>query len=154
MLRHVSESGEELFSVRVASSRLVSSEFIREISDIADRYCDGFLRFTTRNNVEFLVSDKAKLQPLLAELDEKDYMVGGVGMVIAVFLCSVIGYLLVSKMIKPVEKLTDYLTDKISNMDFTVDEEQEKLAGHKDEIGSMSKAVSRLREKLGKSSKF
>ena len=83
VLRHVSESGEELFSVRVASSRLVSSDFIRDISDIADKYCDGFLRFTTRNNVEFLVSDKAKLQPLLAELDEKDYMVGGVGLAIS-----------------------------------------------------------------------
>lgn len=75
-------------------------------------------------------------------------LIGAAGMVIAVILCSAIGYILVSVMIRPVIKLTDYLTDKISNMDFTVDEEQEKLAGHKDEIGSMSKAVSLLRERL------
>lgn len=75
-------------------------------------------------------------------------LTGIAGMVAAVLLCSVIGYILVSMMIRPVIKLTDYLTDKISNMDFTVDAEQEKLAGHKDEIGSMSKAVSLLREKL------
>lgn len=75
-------------------------------------------------------------------------VVGAIGMAIAVFLCSVIGYVLVNMMIKPLEKLTDYLTDKISNMDFTADEEQEKLTKHKDEIGSMSKAVSQLREKL------
>ena len=79
VLRHVSQSGTELFSVRMASPRLVSSDFIREISDIADKYCDGYLRFTTRNNVEFLVSDKNKLQPLLDELKTKGYLIGGVG---------------------------------------------------------------------------
>jgi sulfite reductase beta subunit len=79
VLRHVSQSGTELFSVRMASPRLVSSDFIREISDVADKYCDGFLRFTTRNNVEFLVSDKNKLQPLLDELKTKGYLIGGIG---------------------------------------------------------------------------
>lgn len=83
VLRHVSNSGAVLHSVRVASSRLVCSDFIRDISDIADKYCDGFLRFTTRNNVEFLVSDESKLQPLIDELDAKDYLIGGVGVSIS-----------------------------------------------------------------------
>ncbi|MGI6091881.1 MAG: dissimilatory-type sulfite reductase subunit beta [Negativicutes bacterium] len=83
VLRHVSNSGAVLHSVRVASPRLVCSDFIRDISDIADKYCDGFLRFTTRNNVEFLVSDESKLQPLIDELDAKDYLIGGVGVSIS-----------------------------------------------------------------------
>lgn len=79
VLKHVSESGAELYSVRVGSPRLVSIDFIREICDIADKYCDGYLRFTSRNNIEFLVSDASKLEPLLAELKERNLPVGGTG---------------------------------------------------------------------------
>jgi len=83
VLKHVSHTGAVMHSVRVASPRLVSSDFIRNISDIAEKYCGGFLRFTTRNNVEFLVSDESQLQPLIAELDEKNYLIGGVGLSIS-----------------------------------------------------------------------
>ena len=79
VLKHVSDTGDVLYSVRIASPRLVSSEFIRSISDIADTYCGGYLRFTTRNNAEFLVSDESKLEPLIKELEAKGYMIGGVG---------------------------------------------------------------------------
>ncbi len=76
---HVAESGDELYTVRVASPRLISTDFVREISDIAEKYCDGYLRFTSRHNVEFLVSDKSKLEPLQKELKEKGYTIGGIG---------------------------------------------------------------------------
>lgn len=76
---HVAESGDELYTVRVASPRLISTDFVREISDIAEKYCDGYLRFTSRHNVEFLVSDKSKLDPLQKELKEKGYTIGGIG---------------------------------------------------------------------------
>lgn len=79
VLKHVAENGAELYTVRVGSPRLVSVDWIREICDIADRYCDGYLRFTSRHNVEFLVSDPGKVEPLLAELKEKGYPVGGTG---------------------------------------------------------------------------
>ena len=80
VLKHVSYTGAVIHSVRVASPRLVSSDWIRDISDIADKYCDGYVRFTTRNNLEFLVSNESKLQPLIDELDSKDYLIGGVGL--------------------------------------------------------------------------
>ncbi|NOX20696.1 MAG: dissimilatory-type sulfite reductase subunit beta [Nitrospirae bacterium] len=76
---HVAESGAKIWSVRVASPRLVSTDFIRDICEIADKYCDGHLRFTTRHNVEFLVSDESKVEPLVNELKEKGYMIGGIG---------------------------------------------------------------------------
>jgi len=63
VLKHVSEDGAVLYSVRVGSPRLVSIDFVRELCDIADKYCDGYLRFTSRNNVEFLVGDESKLEP-------------------------------------------------------------------------------------------
>ncbi len=81
VLVHVSESGAEIYSVRVGGCRIMSVEHIREICEIADKYCDGHLRFTTRNNIEFLVSDKSKLEPLKKDLRSRDnkFPIGGTG---------------------------------------------------------------------------
>lgn len=79
VLQHFSESGAVLTTVRVASPRLVSTAFVREICGIADKYCGGHIRFTTRHNVEFLLAESDKLQPLLDELGSRGYLVGGVG---------------------------------------------------------------------------
>ncbi len=81
VLVHVSETGAELYSVRVGGTRLMSVDHIREICDIADKYCDGYLRFTTRNNIEFLVSDKSKLEPLIKDLQSRGnkFPIGGTG---------------------------------------------------------------------------
>ncbi len=81
VLVHVSESGAECYTVRVGSARLISIEQIRELCDIADAHCDGFLRFTTRNNVEFMVDSKDKVQPLLDDLASRGnkFPVGGTG---------------------------------------------------------------------------
>ena len=79
VLKHVAESGEELYSVRAGSARLLSTDHIREICDIAEKYCGGYLRFTSRHNIEFLLADRSQLEPLLAELKKKSYPVGGTG---------------------------------------------------------------------------
>jgi len=81
VLVHVAESGAELYSVRIGTARLISVDLIREICDLADKYCGGYLRWTTRNNVEFLVSDKTKLEPLKQELKSRGnwFPVGGTG---------------------------------------------------------------------------
>ena len=81
VLLHVSETGAECYTVRVASARLVSIEYIRELCDIADKHCDGFLRFTTRNNVEFMTDSKGKCDALIADLNSKNgkYPIGGTG---------------------------------------------------------------------------
>lgn len=83
VLMHKSETGDEVYSIRVGSPRLVSVEYIREVCDIADKHCDGFLRFTTRNNIEFMVDSKEKVQPLIDTLasygNGTKYPVGGTG---------------------------------------------------------------------------
>ncbi len=81
VLMHKSETGAEVYSVRVGCARLVSVEYIREVCEIADKHCDGFLRFTTRNNIEFMVDSKDKVQPLLDTLATygTKYPVGGTG---------------------------------------------------------------------------
>lgn len=79
VLVHVSETGAELYTVRAGSGRLVTIDFIREVCDIADKYCDGYLRFTSRHNIEFLVTDKSKVEPLIEELKKQGLPVGGTG---------------------------------------------------------------------------
>ena len=78
---HKAESGDECWTVRVGAARLISTELIYEMCDVADAHCDGYLRFTTRNNVEFMVDDKAKVQPLLDDLASRGnkFPVGGTG---------------------------------------------------------------------------
>jgi len=81
VLMHKSETGDEVYTIRVGSARLVTCVFIREVCDIADAHCDGHLRFTTRNNIEFMVDSKDKIQPLLDDLASRDnrFPVGGTG---------------------------------------------------------------------------
>ena len=79
LMVHVADSGDKIWSVRVASPRLLSTDTIRDFAAIAEKYCGGHLRFTTRNNVEFLVSDEKNIAPLQKELTTKKYMMGGIG---------------------------------------------------------------------------
>jgi sulfite reductase beta subunit len=76
---HVAESGDKLYSVRAATPRLLHIVSIRQFADLADKYCGGYLRFTSRNNVEFLTTEQANIEPLIAELKALGYPVGGTG---------------------------------------------------------------------------
>ena len=77
VLVHVAENGDKVFTVRVGGARLMSVSHIREICEIADKHCDGHLRFTTRNNIEFMVDDLAKVEPLKKELLGRKQAGGG-----------------------------------------------------------------------------
>jgi sulfite reductase beta subunit len=79
LMKHTSEKGDELFTVRVGSPRLVSIDFIRDLCDIADKHCDGFLRFTSRYNVEFMTPKKEKIEPLMEDIKKLGLPIGGIG---------------------------------------------------------------------------
>ncbi len=74
---HVSQTGAEMYTVRAASPRILNIDFVREICDLADKYCEGYLRFTSRNNIEFLVSKKNNINPLIKDLAGMGIPVGG-----------------------------------------------------------------------------
>jgi len=76
---HVGESGDKLFTVRAGSPRLISVEKIRAYCDLADKYCGGYLRFTSRHNVEFLLTEHSNIDPLIADLKALGHPVGGMG---------------------------------------------------------------------------
>ncbi|MGD9290337.1 MAG: dissimilatory-type sulfite reductase subunit beta [Desulfobacterales bacterium] len=73
---HVAESGDKVYSIRVGGARLMSTTHIREICDIAEKHCDGYVRFTTRNNIEFLVDSEDKVKPLLEDLESRKFAGG------------------------------------------------------------------------------
>ncbi len=76
---HVAESGDQIFTVRAGSPRLLGTKRIRKYAELAKKYCDGFLRFTSRHNVEFLLTDESKIDGLIEELHELGHPVGGIG---------------------------------------------------------------------------
>lgn len=76
VLVHVAESGDEVYTVRCGGARLMSTSLIREICEIADKHCGGHVRWTTRNNVEFMVDDKSKVQPLIDDLSGRKFAAG------------------------------------------------------------------------------
>ncbi|PID77754.1 MAG: dissimilatory-type sulfite reductase subunit beta [Deltaproteobacteria bacterium] len=73
VLVHVSETGDEVYTVRAGGARLMSVTHIREICEIADKHCDGYLRFTTRNNIEFMVDSKDKVEALKKDLSSRKF---------------------------------------------------------------------------------
>jgi sulfite reductase beta subunit len=54
----------------------MSTTHIREICDIAEKHCDGYVRFTTRNNIEFLVDSEDKVRPLVEDLESRKFAGG------------------------------------------------------------------------------
>jgi sulfite reductase beta subunit len=79
VLLHVTEDGKELYTVRVAGTRLMSTLAIRDLCEIADQFCGGAFRFTTRNNIEFMTPDKENMLKLKDHLKGNGYLIGGTG---------------------------------------------------------------------------
>ncbi len=77
VLCHVAESGDRLYTVRAGWPRLVGLASVRLMADLAEKYSSGYLRFTSRNNVEFLLADPQNIEPLKQELAAAGFPVGG-----------------------------------------------------------------------------
>jgi len=71
VIKRVAESGDTIYVVRFGTPRLISIYTVRELCDIADKYCDGYLRWTSRHNVEFIVTDESKIDDLIKEVQER-----------------------------------------------------------------------------------
>jgi sulfite reductase beta subunit len=76
VLVHVSETGDKVFTVRVGGARFMTVEHVRELCEIADKHCGGHLRFTTRNNIEFMVDSLDKVQALKKDLAGRKHVSG------------------------------------------------------------------------------
>jgi dissimilatory sulfite reductase beta subunit len=79
VLHHVAKSGDEIWTVRAGTQRQMDVFTIRKLCDIADKFSDGHFRFTVRSNIEFLLADKARVDPLIEELGHHGFPVGATG---------------------------------------------------------------------------
>ena len=80
VIRHVAHSGAQVWTVRAGTQRQMDVFTVRKLCDIADEHGGGYLRFTTsRSNVEFMVSDEAKVAPLIQACESAGFPVGGTG---------------------------------------------------------------------------
>ena len=79
VLMHVAESGDVLYTVRAATQRQVTVDTVRFICDLADKYSEGHIRFTMRNNIEFHLTDESLIEPLIMELEQAGHPIGGTG---------------------------------------------------------------------------
>jgi sulfite reductase beta subunit len=80
VLKHVSETGEECFTVRVGmpSNARLSTKTVLDFCDIADRYSHGCLRLTQRHALEFVGVPEEKIDRLIKEIEAMGFVVGGV----------------------------------------------------------------------------
>ena len=78
VLKHVGPAGA-LYTVRVGSTRLLSTETIRWFAALADKYCDGHLRFTTRTSIEFMTTEEENVDKIIEEVEAYGFPVGGTG---------------------------------------------------------------------------
>jgi len=79
VLCHVAKSGDRIWTVRAGTQRQMDIFTIRKLCDLADKYADGYIRFTTRSNIEFLLDKEDNVDPLIEELQKEGFPVGGTG---------------------------------------------------------------------------
>ena len=79
VLHHVSAGGDEIWTVRAGTQRQMDTGTIRELCRIADTFAEGHVRFTVRSNIEFMVSEEAKVGPLIEALSTGGFPIGGTG---------------------------------------------------------------------------
>ncbi|VAX13029.1 Dissimilatory sulfite reductase, beta subunit [hydrothermal vent metagenome] len=79
VLHHVSVHGDEIWTVRAGTQRQMDTGTIRKLCQIADEYADGFVRFTIRSNIEFMLAAGDRVALLIDKLQEQGFPVGGTG---------------------------------------------------------------------------
>ncbi len=89
VIKYTSETGDVVYVVRCGTPRLITTDLIREICEIADKYCEGYVRWTTRNNVEFHVTDEETLKALLEDLKNRKHPAGSYKLPVGGTGCSV-----------------------------------------------------------------
>lgn len=99
---------------------------------------------TERGNCILVISaDKDELMSTVHRVT----IIGTCCTIVMVIIASLIGFLFISRIVKPIIQVTD-VVGRLAQMDFTEFEGQEKLTARADETGQMSRAVAELRGQL------
>ena len=77
VLLHVAKNGDKVWTVRVGTQRILDVFTLRKLCDIGDTLGEGYVHFTIRSNIEYMVTDEAKVQPLIDAVEKEGFIVGG-----------------------------------------------------------------------------
>ncbi len=77
VIKHVAESGDEAYTVRAAIPKYVAAETVHQLCDIADKYCEGYIKFTSRHNVSFIVPRAEDVDSVIKDVEAMGFPVGG-----------------------------------------------------------------------------
>ncbi len=151
MLYHPTQSkvGEPVENALVKELVAEVSTGIRRDTAVVEYEFKGVMKYASY----YITSDLSAIVVITADEDEiheaSDMVTtisGAVG-VVAVVLATVIAYVLLTILLKPIGVLTDLL-GKMAELDFTNQAGVEKIAKKKDETGIMIRAAGEMREKL------
>ena len=73
VLLHVADNGERIWTVRAGTQRILDVFTLRKLCEIGDEFAEGYVRFTIRSNIEYMVADEAKVQPLIDALETEGF---------------------------------------------------------------------------------
>ncbi len=76
VLLHVAYSGDKIWTVRAGTQRILDVFSLRKLTKIGDDFADGYVRFTIRSNIEYMVKDEEKVEPLIHALEEAGFVDG------------------------------------------------------------------------------
>src|SRR6056297_2643329 len=65
VLMHAAHSGDQVWTVKAGTQRILDVYSLRKLCEIGETFGDGYVRFTLRSNIEYMVTDEAKVQPLI-----------------------------------------------------------------------------------------
>jgi sulfite reductase beta subunit len=77
VLKHTAHGGDAIYTVRAGTQRILDVFTLRKLCEIGDKYAEGYVRFTIRSNIEYMVADGSKVEPLIAALEKEGFVVGG-----------------------------------------------------------------------------
>ncbi len=129
----------EIAQGRIPEPAIITYDF-KGVEKYASYYVGG-----NGNYVLVITADESEIFSKVDLMMLRSYISG----IVVLVVCGLIGFGLGKLVVRPINMLAKNVL-KLSEMDFTIDETQEKLNRRKDETGQMSRAISGLREELVK----
>lgn len=129
----------EIAQGRIPEPAIITYDF-KGVEKYASYYVGG-----NGNYILVITADESEIFSKVNMMMRRSYLSG----IIVLVVCGLIGFGLGKLVVRPINMLAENVR-RLSELDFTEDEIQAKLNRRKDETGQMSRAISKLREELGK----
>lgn len=129
----------EISQGRIPEPAIITYNF-KGVEKYASYYVGG-----NGNYILVITADESEIFSKVNMMMRRSYMSG----ILVLVICGLLGFGLGKLVVRPINMLAKNVL-KLSEMNFTADETQEKLNRRKDETGQMSRAISELREELVK----